>query len=99
MHRFGLVVSLVSVLASSAGCAVATYNVAAVSQQEIAEADGYCHRKLQPVGPSDLITRTPNDGDFIDYYGPCNGPSLADQIEKQRRFESFRFGREYMDEG
>lgn len=97
MNRFALTGALVIVLACGVGCSGGAYNLASVSQQEAG--DGYCHKKLQPVSPSDVLRRTQDEGDYIDYYGPCSGPSLADQIEKQRRFEQFRFGREYMDEG
>jgi hypothetical protein len=91
-----------SVLAVSllflAGCASSAYNVAAVSQQQ--GDSGYCHKKLQPVGPTDPATTAQSgSGDYIDYSGPCDGPSLSEQAWKQRRFERFRFGRDYMDEG
>jgi hypothetical protein len=97
MNGFGLTVSLFVVLASITGCARGAYNLATVYQQEAG--DGYCHKKLQSVSPSDRVRPTQGASDYIDYYGPCNGPSVAEQIEKQRRFEQFRFGREYMDEG
>jgi hypothetical protein len=97
MNGFGLTVSLFVVLASITGCAGGAYNLATVYQQEAG--DGYCHKKLQSVSPSDRVRPTQGASDYIDYYGPCNGPSVAEQIEKQRRFEQFRFGREYMDEG
>ena len=59
--------------------------------------NGLCHLKLQPIGPTDPARPTQSrSGDFIDYYGPCDGPSTAEQIRKQRRFERFRFGRDYM---
>jgi hypothetical protein len=54
---------------------------------------------LAPVGPSDLARTTQPNGDYIDYYGQCDGPSTAEQVQKQKRFEQFRFGKEYMDEG
>ena len=98
MNRFVLPISLVIFLLSLAGCTNGTYNVAAPYQQEAG--NGYCHKKLQPIGPSDLArpTQMGEDG-YIDYSGPCDGPSISDQIQKQKRFEQFRFGREYMDEG
>jgi hypothetical protein len=85
-------------LFSFAGCITGAYNVATLSQQE--GRSGYCHKKLEPVGPSDLARPSQSgSGDYIDYYGPCDGPSVRDQVQQQRRFEQFRFGRDYMDEG
>jgi hypothetical protein len=99
MNRFGLMTSVSIFLLSLVGCTTATYDVATVTLYQ-QEANGYCHKKLQPVGPTDLIRRSQvGAGDYIDYYGPCDGPSISDQIQAQRRFEQFRFGREYADEG
>lgn len=98
MNRFGWTLWMVVVLFGVVGCTGGTYNMATVYQQEAG--DGYCHKKLQPVGSSDPARPAHvGAGDYIDYYGPCDGPSLAEQIQKQRRFEQFRFGRDYMDEG
>jgi hypothetical protein len=81
------------------GCASSAYNVAATADKQEADS-GYCHKKLEPIGPTDVARpNQPRAGDFIDYYGPCNGPSVQDQIRAQKRFEQFRFGRDYMDEG
>lgn len=99
MSRLASRVSLLVLLVSLAGCAPNAYNVSAGGDQAQG-GEGYCHKKLQPIGPSE--TSRPGQigsGDVIDYYGPCNGPSVTDQIQKQRRYEQFRFGREYMDEG
>ncbi len=64
-------------------------------EQEIAK--GYCHRILQPVGPTEIIRPTQSrSGDYISYYGPCEGPSAEEQARKQRRFERYRFGRDFM---
>jgi len=80
-----------------AGCTSASYSVAKRAQEDLG--GGYCHKQLAPVGPSDLARTTQPNGDYIDYYGPCDGPSTAEQVQKQKRFEQFRFGKEYMDEG
>ena len=97
MKRYGLT-ALIIFLFSLAGCAGGAYNAATLDQQ--AAANGYCHKKLQPIGPTDPARTTQASGDdYIDYSGPCDGPSAADQIQKQKRFEQFRFGRDYMDEG
>lgn len=98
MNRFGLTTSLVMFLFFFAGCTGGAYNLATLDKQEAA--NGYCHKKLQPVGatdPAKVPQSTP--GDYIDYSGPCDGPSLSEQVKKQKRFEQFRFGRDYMDEG
>jgi hypothetical protein len=93
-----LKVSLVIFLFSLVGCTTGAYNMATLDKQEPGE--GYCHKKLQPVGPSDLARPTQSGSDdFIDYSGPCDGPSIKEQTKQQRRFEQFRFGRDYMDEG
>ena len=80
-----------------AGCTSGFYSVANRAQEDLGS--GYCHKQLSPVGPSDLARTTQANGDYIDYYGPCDGPSTAEQVQKQKRFEQFRFGKEYMDEG
>jgi hypothetical protein len=91
--------SLLVLLVSLAGCAPSAYNVA-VGGEQAQGGDGYCHKKLQSIGPTETSRPAQiGSGDVIDYYGPCNGPTVSDQIQKQRRYEQFRFGREYMDEG
>ncbi len=98
MKHFGLTTSMVIVLFALIGCASGTYNVATVDQQKTGS--GYCHQKLQAVGPNDPGKPAQiGGGDSIDYYGPCGGPSISEQIQTQKRFEQFRFGRDYMDEG
>lgn len=98
MNRFGLTTVLVIFLFSFGGCTSGAYNMATLDQQ--GAGDGYCHKKLQPVGSTDPARVGQSDsGDYIDYYGPCDGPSTREQVRKQRRFEQFRFGRDYMDEG
>ena len=98
MNSFGLTTSLVIVMLSFAGCTNGAYDLATPSQQEAG--NGYCHKKLQPIGPTDPARTTQSRaGDYIDYYGPCDGPSVSEQVQQQKRFERFRFGRDYMDEG
>lgn len=62
--------------------------------------NGYCNTKFRPVGPSDPgKPGSTGSGDVIDYYGPCDErPNSKDQIAAQRRFEQFRFGRDYSDD-
>lgn len=98
MNRFGLTTLLAIFLPSFIGCTSGAYNTAALYQQEAG--NGYCHKKLQPIGPTDPARTTQSgSGDYIDFYGPCDGPSVSEQIQQQKRFERFRFGRDYMDEG
>lgn len=87
------------VLTSLVGCAAGDYARPTLMSQEIARSGDYCHKGLQPVGPPVPTQVAPTSGDTTDYYGPCDGPSLAEQIQQQRRFESFRFAKDYMDEG
>jgi hypothetical protein len=84
-------------LMTLAGCTTGSYTVADRAQEDLG--GGYCHKQLSPLGPSDIARPTQPNGDYIDYYGPCDGPSRAEQVQRQRRFEQFRFGKEYMDEG
>jgi hypothetical protein len=81
-----------------AGCANGVVSTAPMYTQQAG--DGYCHKKLQPIGSTDPA-RPGQDtsGDFIDYYGPCDGPSAKEMAEQQRRFDQFRFGRDFADEG
>jgi len=98
MNRFVLTTLMAIFLASFVGCTNGGYNMADLSQK--VAGNGYCHKKLQPIGPTDPARTTQSrSGDYIDYYGPCDGPSTLEQIQQQRRFERFRFGRDYMDEG
>jgi hypothetical protein len=94
MNRFRL--TLVAFMFSFVGCASGAYNMATLDKEAGSD---YCHKKLQPIGPTDPARPTLNGGDYIDYSGPCDGPSRLEQVKKQRRFEQFRFGRDYMDEG
>ena len=98
MNRIGLKSFLVILLFAVVGCTNGTYNMATVSQQD--SGSGYCHKKLQPIGPTDPAKPTQSrDGDYIDYYGPCDGPSLAEQIQAQRLFEQHLLTRDYNSEG
>jgi lipopolysaccharide export LptBFGC system permease protein LptF len=95
MNRFRLVIPFLVLASLLAGCATGDFDQAAPYKQETA--NGYCHMILQPVGPTDLIRPTQSrSGDYINYFGPCDGPSAEEQARKQRRFEQFRFGRDYM---
>ena len=98
MRHLRLTIPLALFVFSFAGCTSGAYNMATLDKQ--GAADGYCHKKLQPIGSTDPARPAQSgSGDYIDYSGPCDGPSAKEQIRKQKRFESFRFGRDYMDEG
>lgn len=95
MSELRLIICFLVFVSVLPGCVSSGFDEGAPSKQEIAS--GYCHMKLQPVGPSDLARPTQSRlGDYIDYYGSCDEPSLAEQIRKQQRFERFRFGRDFM---
>ncbi|HUR72603.1 MAG TPA: hypothetical protein VMZ02_11480 [Candidatus Limnocylindrales bacterium] len=98
MNRFVSTPVAAVLLSFVIGCAGVTRNPPEVASQEVARGE-YCHKKLPAVGPAAPTMVQPAAGDIIDYYGPCDGPSLTEQRQHQRRFESFRFGRDYMDEG
>jgi hypothetical protein len=98
MSHFRFTTALVMFLFAFGGCTSGAYNMATLDKQ--GAGDGYCQKKLQPLGSTDPAKQLQSgSGDYIDYSGPCDGPSNSDQVRKQKRFESFRFGRDYMDEG
>jgi len=99
MRPFALKSYAVFLFLSIVGCAGVTPETLTVATQKSSATGEYCNKKLPAVGPTDAIMVGPSPGDIIDYYGPCDGPTMAEQLQQQRRFESFRFGRDYMDEG
>ena len=91
---FHKTIATVFTLSLFAGCAPAAYHAGpnATSSGE------YCHKRLEPVGPSDPgRPGQSNSSDYTDYYGPCDGPTMQERIADQRRYEQFRFGRDYID--
>jgi len=99
MSQFVLNPCAMFLFLSLVGCTSVAPNTVTVVTQESSARGEYCNKKLPAVGPTDAIMVGPSPGDIIDYYGPCDGPTMAEQLQQQRRFESFRFGRDYMDEG
>ena len=98
MSRFGYTSILIIFLFAVVGCTNGIYNMTTISQRE--GDSGYCHKKLQPIGPTDPAAVTQSrEGDYIDYYGPCDGPSVAEQIQAQRLFEQHLLTRDYNSEG
>jgi hypothetical protein len=67
------------------------------------EAANYCSMRFPAITQKSLGTKHPRlksaqTGDVIDYSGPCNeSPYGNDQIQEQKREESFMFGRAYED--
>jgi hypothetical protein len=93
MHRMQISVGFVLLLT---GCGSGAYNLGTLDSR-FADSN-YCHRKLVPIGPSDPARPSQrNGGDYIDYSGPCDGPTEREMLHDQRRFEQFRYGRDYMD--
>ena len=79
------------------GCSAGAYNMGTLDGRNANL--HYCHRVVEPIGPSDPArVSEDNSGDYISYSGPCEGPSRQEMIRDQRRFEQFRFGRDYIDE-
>ena len=94
MNRFRLMSAVILPLLLI-GCASGGFDQAAPYKQ--VAANGYCYQILQPVGPTDVSRPTQSrSGDYISYYGPCEGPSAEELARKQRRFERYRFGRDFM---
>jgi hypothetical protein len=102
MNRSGLATIMALALLPFMGCANGAHpslyrdKVVVLYQQETG--DGYCHKKLEPIGPSDPGRPTDiGNGDYIDYYGPCDGPTLAEMIQAQRQLERQRYTTDYSD--
>jgi hypothetical protein len=95
MNRFGWLILLFISSIYVTGCATSEFNETTLYKEE--SNNGYCHKVFQPVGPTDLIRPTQSRaGDYISYSGPCDGATAAELARKQRRFEQFRFGRDFM---
>ena len=96
MNRFRSILLAILPIVVTA-CAMGEFHETALYTQETNDGDGYCHKVFQPIGPTDLIRPTQSRaGDFINYSGPCDGLTVEEQARKQRRFEQFRFGRDFM---
>jgi len=61
----------------------------------------YCHMKFPAIREETLSWDRPvlkNDGDIIDFYGPCNYDPLGkDAIQAQKLDQQRRWSREYAD--
>lgn len=100
MKRIGATVSMLVLAGTMAGSAMAANDGVLVKE----EAGGnYCHMKFPAIRPSTLATNQPQlkgstTGDVIDFNGPCDeSPTGSDQVQAQKREESFMFGRAYED--
>jgi len=100
MKRIGTMVSMLVLAGSLTGSAMAA-NDGVLVKEEVGE--NYCHMKFPAIRPSTLATNHPTlkgstTGDTIDFYGPCDeSPTGPDQVQAQKREESFMFGRAYED--
>jgi hypothetical protein len=95
MNRFPLVMLFFTSSIAVTSCVTSEFNQTTFYKEE--RTNGYCHKVFQPIGPTDLIRPTQSRaGDYISYSGPCDGATAAELARKQRRFEQFRFGRDFM---
>lgn len=69
-----------------------------LSKADLGEGN-YCHLQFPAIRPSTLDTdhpqlKSPNTGDIIDYYGPCDHDPLGkDEVLSQRHDYEFRWDR------
>ena len=81
---------------------VANSNADVVSKTESAPGS-YCHLRFPAITEESLateqpVTKGPNSGDIIDFYGPCNeNPVGQDQIAAQKLDQLHRWLVEYAD--
>jgi len=98
MKRIGTTLSILVLAGSLVGSAIASDDGVLVKDQAN---ENYCHMKFPAIRPSTLATNDPQlesaqTGDVIDYYGPCDeSPTGQDQVQEQKREESFRFSQAY----
>lgn len=63
----------------------------------------YCHLKFPAIRADSLATdrpvlQDPSTGTIVDFYGPCDyNPTGKAAVQAQRRVNSHRFNREYLD--
>ena len=100
MKYIGTRLSILVFAGSLAGSALAANDW--ISAKEEGNAN-YCDMRFPAITQKSLATGHPRlksaqTGDQIEYSGTCNeSPSGKDQVQKQRREESFMFGRAYED--
>jgi hypothetical protein len=87
--------------------ALATFDTAmaadgVIYKQELTPGS-YCHLKFPAIREETLagdhpVLLDPNDGDIIDYYGPCDEDPLGkDQVHEQRIENQHRWANDYED--
>jgi hypothetical protein len=82
---------------------VAAGNADVLSQTESALGDNYCHLRLTAITADSLVTnhpisKGPDSGDIIDFYGPCNeNPVGQDQVVAQKLDQQHRPQNEFAD--
>jgi hypothetical protein len=73
-----------------------------ILEQELTP-DSYCHLKFPAIREETLagdhqVLKVPNDGNLIDFYGPCDeDPVGKDQVHEQRIENQHRWEMEYGD--
>ena len=74
-----------------------------LSKTESAPDSNYCHLRFTAITAESLaaeqpVTKGPDSGDIIDFYGPCNeNPVGQDQIAAQKLDQLHRWQVEYAD--
>jgi hypothetical protein len=100
MKHIGTKLSMLVLAGSLAGSAMAANDDIPV---KAAAGENYCYMKFPAMTQKSLATKHPQlksgqTGDVIDYSGPCDEtPTGKDQVQEQKRQESFMFGRAYED--
>ena len=100
MKHIGTTLSTLVLAGSLASVAVAADNWTAA--RDVAGTN-YCSMRFPAMTQRSLASKHPQlksaqTGDVIDYSGPCDEtPTGKDQVQEQRREESFMFGRAYED--
>ena len=76
---------------------VAAGNADVLSQTESALGDNYCH-SADSLVTNHPISKDPDSGDIIDFYGPCNeNPVGQDQVVAQKLDQQHRRQNEFAD--
>jgi hypothetical protein len=100
MKYIGTKLTMLVLAGSLAGSAMAANDDTAV---KAAAGENYCEMRFPAITQKSLATKQPRvksaqTGDVIDYSGPCDEtPTGKDQVQEQKREESFMFGRAYED--
>lgn len=100
MKQIGQTVGMF-LLVSSLGTASHVFAADGVISKQESTPGSYCHMKFPAMDEKTLASDHPtlkDDGDVIDFYGPCNeAPTGKDQVAVQKLEEQHRWEREYED--